>query len=91
MLLNPQMNIKIYVSPENHWCNELKTWLKKKRYPFELHDLDESTTARDELLRKSNQMAIPMIDIDGEIVIGFHPEKIETIIISRKSWNKTNN
>jgi glutaredoxin 3 len=72
--------IKIYITHNDPWCKELKTWLKRKKYSFELFDLDDSDTARDELIEKSNQVAIPMIDVDGEIVVGFHPDKIEELV-----------
>ena len=78
------MNIKLYIAQKNYWCSQLKSWLKKKRHAFELLDLDESNTARDELLAKTNQVTIPMIDIDGEIIIGFQPEKIEAVIKKAK-------
>ncbi|MBS3140290.1 NrdH-redoxin [Candidatus Woesearchaeota archaeon] len=78
------MDIKIYIAPENSWCQQLRVWLKKKRYSFEVLDLDESEMARDELLNKSNQMAIPLTDIDGEIIIGFLPDKIEAAVARAK-------
>ena len=74
------MDIKIYITQGNDWCKQLRVWLKKKRHSFEILDLDESETARDELIDKSNQLAIPLTDINGEIIIGFQPEKIEAAI-----------
>ena len=82
------MDIKIYITQNDPWCKELRTWLKKKRYSFEILDLDESLTARDELLEKSNQLAIPMVDVNGEIIVGFYPEKIEAIVSRIKESEK---
>lgn len=77
--------IKIYITYNDPWCKKLKTWLKRKRLSFEIFDLDDSDTARDELILKSNQMAIPMTDIDGEIVVGFNQEKIEELLEKSKN------
>ena len=78
------MDIKIYITTENQWCKQLKTWLKKKRYAFEILDLDESDKARSELLEKSNQMAMPVTSINDEIIIGFQLDKIEAAITKAK-------
>ena len=78
------MEIKLYMSPNDPWCKQLKTWLKRRRLPLEIMDLDESSTARDELIEKSNQMAIPMLEINGEIIIGCQMEKIEAAIAKAK-------
>ncbi|HLC52709.1 MAG TPA: glutaredoxin family protein [Candidatus Nanoarchaeia archaeon] len=77
--------IKVYATLNDPWCEELKKWLKKKKFSFELLDLDESDNARDELIQKSHQLAIPMIDINGEIIVGFFPEKIEAAILKSES------
>lgn len=67
------MKIKIYTTPTCSWCKKLKEWLKKKKLPYEDCDISESQnkTFRDELLDKSGQLAVPMIDIDGKIIVGF--------------------
>ena len=64
------MKIKIYTTPTCSWCKKLKEWLKKKKLPYEDCDISESQnkTFRDELLDKSGQLAVPMIDIDGKII-----------------------
>lgn len=67
------MKIKIYTTPTCPWCKKLKDWLKKKKLPYEDCDISESQNKifRDELLEKSGQLAVPLVDIDGKIVVGF--------------------
>ena len=84
VLVDIMAEIKIYITHNDPWCKQLKTWLKRRRLSFEIFDLDDSDTARDELIKKSNQMAIPLIDIDGEVIVGFHPEKMEPLIKKSK-------
>jgi glutaredoxin 3 len=85
------VEIKLYITQTNPWCKQLKTWLKRRRLPLEIMDLDESATARDELIEKSNQMAIPMVEINGEIIIGCQMEKIEAAINKAKELDASNN
>ncbi len=75
------MKIKIYTTPTCSWCKKLKEWLKKKKLPYEDCDISESQnkTFRDELLDKSGQLAVPMIDIDGKIIVGFDERLLEKL------------
>jgi glutaredoxin 3 len=54
------MEIKIYTIPTCRWCAKLKEWLKKNKYSYQEHDLTESSSARDEIIQKSHQMATPV-------------------------------
>ena len=71
------MEVQIYTTPTCSWCEKLKTWLKKKNISFIEHDITESDKARDDALEKSSQLRVPVIDIDGKILVGFNPKKIE--------------
>lgn len=70
------MEIQIYTTPTCPWCKKLKQWLKRRRYSFQELDTTESDTYRDELLEKSGQLAVPVIDISGIIVVGFNEAEI---------------
>lgn len=74
------MGIIIYTTPTSQWCTELKNWLKKKKISFEERNVIESDNWRDELIEKSSQLATPVVDINGEIVIGFHEKKLEAAL-----------
>ena len=45
----------------------------------------EDEKARDELVEKSGQMGVPVIDIDGTIIVGYDPEEIEKALPAAKS------
>ena len=78
------MEIKIYTTPTCSWCVKLKEWLKKKKYAFQELDVTEEDVYSDEMLAKSGQLAVPGIDIDGKIIVGFHEQKIEEAIAKAK-------
>lgn len=71
------MEVQIYTTPTCPWCQKLKDWLKKKKISFIEHDITESDKARDEALEKSSQLGVPVIDIDGKIVVGFNEGELE--------------
>jgi glutaredoxin 3 len=69
--------IIIYTTPTCEWCEKLKKWLKRKKVDFEDRDTTEETEWRDELLEKSDQLAVPVIDINGKIIVGFNEAELE--------------
>lgn len=81
------MKITIYTTPACPWCKKAKEWLRRRRYKFTEYDLKEDDRCRDELLKKTHQLAVPVIEIDGEIIIGFDEEKISKAIEKAKGKN----
>lgn len=73
------MEIKIYTTPTCSWCTKTKEWLRKKKLSFQDCDVAESQNSqyRDEVLEKTGQLAVPVIDFNGVIVIGFNEKRLE--------------
>jgi len=69
-------NIKVYSTPTCPFCKRAKEFLKQNNFAFEDLNVAESEQARTEMINKSGQMAVPVLDIDGEIIVGFDVEKI---------------
>ena len=72
--------IKVFSSPFCAYCTALKEFLKEHNIEFEEFDVSQDDKARDEMIEKSKQMAIPVTEIDGEIVIGFDRGKIINLL-----------
>lgn len=72
--------VKIYSTPTCPYCQALKDWLKENKYEYEDVDVAQDEKQRDEMVEKSGQMGVPVVDIDGEIVIGFDKEKIAELL-----------
>lgn len=66
----------VYSTPTCPYCVTLKDYLKEKNLEFEDVDISQDPARADEMIKKSGQMGVPVVDIDGEIVIGFDKEKI---------------
>jgi glutaredoxin 3 len=68
--------IKIYSTPTCPHCKEAKKFFEDKGIAYTTIDVSTDIVARKELIDKG-QMAVPVIDIDGEWVIGFDRKKME--------------
>ncbi len=72
--------IRVFSTPACPYCVTLKEFLKENNIEFEDINVAEDAQAREEMINKTNQMGVPVIDIDGEIVIGFDKEKISNLL-----------
>ncbi len=68
--------VKIYSTPTCPFCMMSKKFLKENNIDFEDIDVSTDQAKAQEMVQKSGQMAVPVIDIDGEIIVGFDKEKI---------------
>jgi len=73
-------SIIVYSTPTCPWCIRIKQFLKENNIVFEDFDVSLDQKAAQEMIKKSGQMAVPVIDIDGEIIVGFDKEKIKNAL-----------
>jgi glutaredoxin-like YruB-family protein len=69
--------VKLYSTPYCPYCLTLKQYLKDKRVEFIEIDVSQNEQERDDMVKKSGQIGVPVLDIDGSIIIGFDKEKID--------------
>ena len=74
------MNVKVYSTKTCPYCVTLKQFLKQNNIDFEDIDVSTDQAAQQEMIKKSSQMGVPVVDIDGEIVVGFDKEKLSQIL-----------
>jgi glutaredoxin-like YruB-family protein len=72
--------VKVYSTTTCHWCVKAKEWLKENNIEFEDIDVGSNEEAAKEMVEKSGQMGVPVLDVNGEIIIGFDPEKIKNAL-----------
>ncbi len=70
-------NVKVYSTPTCPWCIRTKQFLKENNIAFEDIDVSSNQQAAEEIIQKSGQMGVPVLDIDGEIIVGFDKERIK--------------
>lgn len=68
--------VMIYSTPTCPFCIMAKKFLKENNIDFEDFDVSIDRTKAQEMIQKSGQMGVPVLDIEGEIVVGFDREKI---------------
>ena len=71
-------NVTVYSTPTCPFCLRAKQYLKDNNIQFTEHDVGANPDKAQEMISKSGQMGVPVIDIDGKIVIGFDKDKIKS-------------
>ncbi|AEV69420.1 Glutaredoxin-like protein, YruB-family [Acetivibrio clariflavus DSM 19732] len=74
------MTVKVYSTPTCPWCTKAKEYLKSKNVDFEDIDVSKDLNAAAEMIRKSGQRGVPVLDIDGNIIVGFDQRAIDRLI-----------
>lgn len=71
------MNVIIYTTPTCPYCGMAKNFFKRNNIKFKEIDVSKDYKAAHEMIEKSGQMGVPVIDIDGQIIVGFNRPAIE--------------
>jgi len=69
--------VKVYSTPTCPWCHRAKEFLNEIKVEFEDINVAEDQKAAEEMVDKSGQRGVPVIEIDGEIIVGFNPDAIK--------------
>ncbi|MFH1188376.1 MAG: glutaredoxin domain-containing protein [bacterium] len=72
--------IKIYSTPVCPYCVVAKEFLKKNNISFEDINVAADENVAKEMIEKSHQMGVPVIDVDGEIFVGFNRAELENAL-----------
>ncbi len=71
------MNVTIYSTPTCPYCKLAKNYLAEKGIGFEEINVAADPVAASEMVKKSGQMGVPVIDIDGAIIVGWNKEALD--------------
>lgn len=69
--------IIIYTTTSCPFCKMAKEYFEAKGVEYEEKDVTHDAQLQQEMIDKSGQFAVPVIDIDGKVVVGFQKDKIE--------------
>lgn len=67
----------VYSAPSCPYCDMAKDFLKENKIKFTAKDVSSDAAAQKEMMEKSGQGGVPVIDIDGQIIVGFDIPKIK--------------
>jgi glutaredoxin-like YruB-family protein len=71
------MTINVYSTQSCPYCTLVKNYLKEKAVRFNEYDVGRDKRRADEMVRKSGQMGVPVVDINGRIIVGFNKPEID--------------
>lgn len=74
------MDIKIYSTKTWPWCTKVKSYLDSKNISYTDYDVSKDREKALEMVRKSGQQGVPVLDINGTIVVGFNQRKIDNLL-----------
>lgn len=72
--------VSIYSTPTCHYCNIAKDFFKEKDIKYKEFNVSTDLEKRKEMVEKSGQMGVPVIDIDGDIIVGFDEEQVSKLL-----------
>ena len=70
----------IYTTPSCVYCKAAKAFFTENSVEFEEKDVAKDTQARDDMVKKAGVLAVPVIDVDGQVVIGFDKGKLSQLL-----------
>ena len=74
------MKVRVYSTSTCPYCKMAKSFLDEQGVAYDDLDVAADAAARDEMVKKSGQMGVPVIDVDGEVIIGFDRERLGGLI-----------
>lgn len=69
--------VVIYTTPSCVYCKMAKDFFSKNSIEYQEKNVAMDAVARDEMIQKSGQMGVPVIEVDGKIVIGFDQSRLK--------------
>jgi glutaredoxin 3 len=72
--------VKIYTTPTCGWCMRTKDYLTDKGIKYKEVDVSRSRDEAIAMVEKSGQMGVPVLDIDGTVIIGFDKFAIDAAL-----------
>lgn len=78
--MTQQKSVTIYSTPTCHFCHNAKELFTANNITFTDHNVASDIAKRTEMIDKSGQMGVPVIDIGGDIIIGFDEPRIRAAL-----------
>lgn len=72
--------VVVFSTPTCSWCTRTKTYLRGRGIPFRDVDISRDPAAARDLVRRTGQMGVPVIEIDGRPIVGFDQARIDAAL-----------
>lgn len=74
------MSVTVYSTPTCVYCKMVKKYFESQSIQFNEIDVSRDRKAAADLVSKSGQLGVPVIDIDGTIIVGFDKDRIDSLL-----------
>ncbi len=73
-------NVTIYSTPTCHYCGLAKEFMKNHNVSYTEYNVASDLDKRKEMVDKSGQMGVPVIDVDGHVMVGFEESELASLL-----------
>ncbi len=73
-------NVIVYSTVTCPYCHMVKDYLTEKKVGFVDYNVGEDQVKAEEMVKKSGQMGVPVVEIDGNVIIGFNRPEIDRLL-----------
>ena len=78
--MTEEKDVVIYSTPTCHFCGLAKDFFKENAVTYREFNVASDTDRRAEMMKKSGGLAVPVITIGDEVIVGFDKEKISAAL-----------
>ncbi len=78
--VRPQPRVVVFSTPSCAFCNQAKAYFRQKGVRFSDVDVTRDPAAARDMVRRSGQQGVPVIDIGGKIIVGFNRPQIDQLL-----------
>lgn len=82
------MEVRVYSTPSCPYCNMLKDYLKSRGIKFVDYDVSKDTSKAMEMIRMSGQTGVPVVVINGKVIVGFNRPMIDKLLLQGSGQGK---
>ncbi|MDX1607825.1 MAG: Uxx-star family glutaredoxin-like (seleno)protein [Candidatus Spechtbacterales bacterium] len=72
--------VTIYTTPTCHYCHAAKEFFGENNVEYTEKDVAKDVEARNEMVEKSGQLGVPVIDVGGDVIVGFNKEALQDLL-----------
>lgn len=72
--------VRVFTTPSCPWCRHAKSYLRKHNVAFDEVDVSRNRSAARDLVRRTGQMGVPVIEIGGRPIVGFDRAQIDQLL-----------
>ena len=74
-------NVTIYTTPSCVYCKMAKEFFQEHKIDYTEYDVASDAPRREEMIKITGQMGVPVIEVDGDITIGFDRSKLSQLLL----------